>query len=211
MADDTEKKPEKSLLQRIGAEIVDIGEWLLDKLILDPHQRALNALVDDLGLTRGYPATQQLKIQHMLDMNWIEPWYQPKIDLNKRCLVGAEIFARARHPEHGMLGSGCVLANATESDLLLLTSYMIAAALRDWREFADLAPEMKIAVNIPVGALTKLPIAAIVRDNRPKHRNWPKWNRWLKRAQKTLPQSSPPWASASPSTIAAWLMIRWRG
>src|SRR5205814_551630 len=143
-------------------------------VLYDPFDHAaVVQVIDDLGLTRGYPATQQLKIQHMLDMNWIEPWYQPKIDLNKRCLVGAEIFARARHPEHGMLGSGCVLANATESDLLLLTSYMIAAALRDWREFADLAPEMKIAVNIPVGALTKLPIAAIVRDNRPKHRNWP--------------------------------------
>ena len=32
---------------------------------------------------------------------------------------------------------------------------------------------MKIAVNIPVAALVKLPIAAIVKDNRPKNANWP--------------------------------------
>src|SRR5205823_4323810 len=47
MADNTDKKPEKSLLQKLGGVLVDFGEWLGDKL---GHDRALKALADDLGL-----------------------------------------------------------------------------------------------------------------------------------------------------------------
>ena len=45
------EKDDKTLLQRIAREVVDFGEWLVQKLFLDPHSRALNALVDDLGGT----------------------------------------------------------------------------------------------------------------------------------------------------------------
>ena len=32
---------------------------------------------------------------------------------------------------------------------------------------------VKLAVNVPVSALVKLPIATIVREGRPKRGNWP--------------------------------------
>ena len=134
---------------------------------------AVRQVVNDLSLTRDFSSTQRLKLEDALAKNWLEAWYQPKIDLYRRCLVGAEVFVRVRHPEHGMVELGHVLANASETDLLTLTSYMLATALRDWRDFADLCPEIKIAVNIPVASLVKLPIAAIVKNNRPKQSSWP--------------------------------------
>jgi EAL domain-containing protein (putative c-di-GMP-specific phosphodiesterase class I) len=45
---------------------------------------------------------------------WIEFWYQPKIDLRKKQLVGVEAFARARHPQDGVLLPGTFMPGATE-------------------------------------------------------------------------------------------------
>ena len=49
-----------------------------------------------------------------LKKGWIEFWYQPKIDLRKKQLVGAEAFARARHPQHGVLMPSAFMPGARE-------------------------------------------------------------------------------------------------
>jgi EAL domain-containing protein (putative c-di-GMP-specific phosphodiesterase class I) len=149
------------------------GLHMLPVLYKPFRHDAIKQVVKDLDLRRGVPSTQRLELKDILVANRLEPWYQPKIDLRKKCLVGAEIFVRVRHPEHGILSPDSFLDGATEADLLTLTSYMLAVALREWRDFADLCPEMKLAVNIPVSALVKLPIVAIVKHNRPKNPNWP--------------------------------------
>ena len=51
MSAEDDKKKQRTLLQKFGRGIVDFGEWMVEHLILDPHARALNALVDDLGGT----------------------------------------------------------------------------------------------------------------------------------------------------------------
>ncbi len=51
MAETTEKKDDKTLLQKVGAGLKNFIKWTFEKLVLDPHGRALNALVDDLGGT----------------------------------------------------------------------------------------------------------------------------------------------------------------
>ncbi|HEX2515336.1 MAG TPA: DUF6603 domain-containing protein [Chloroflexota bacterium] len=77
MAGDTVDKPDgtgeaseteqddKTLLQRIAREVVDFGRWVVRTFFLDPHSRALNALVDDLGGT--LKSTPQLPTDLGLD------------------------------------------------------------------------------------------------------------------------------------------------
>jgi EAL domain-containing protein (putative c-di-GMP-specific phosphodiesterase class I) len=109
----------------------------------------------------------------VLANDWLELWYQPKIELRGKRLAGAEALARARHPEHGVLNPGTFLANASEADLLTLTEHVIRIALRDWEDFDYYDMPIPIAVNTPVSALTKLPIADMVRRQRPKAAHWP--------------------------------------
>jgi EAL domain-containing protein (putative c-di-GMP-specific phosphodiesterase class I) len=45
--------------------------------------------------------------------------------------------------------------------------------LRDWQYFADHGFALKMALNVPVSALVKLPISTLVRENRPKSDKWP--------------------------------------
>ncbi|MGH8636302.1 MAG: hypothetical protein ACREUZ_04115, partial [Burkholderiales bacterium] len=51
MAEASDKKEDKTLLQKIGAGLNDFIEWSFEKLVFDAQKRALKALVDDLGGT----------------------------------------------------------------------------------------------------------------------------------------------------------------
>ena len=51
--------------------------------------------VADSGSAAARP---RIAISEALRNNWIEIWYQPKIDLKRKCLAGAEALARIRRP-----------------------------------------------------------------------------------------------------------------
>jgi EAL domain-containing protein (putative c-di-GMP-specific phosphodiesterase class I)/FixJ family two-component response regulator len=103
----------------------------------------------------------------------LELWYQPKIDLKHRSLVGVEGLVRGNHPERGIIPPDAFLPGASEETMFKLTETIIVSALADWSRFSEHGFNLKIALNVPVSALVKLPISAIVRDNRPKSDRWP--------------------------------------
>ena len=57
--------------------------------------------------------------------------------------------------------------------MLALTERVILTALGDWEDFAAYGVSMKLAVNVPVSALVKLPIPQMLREARPRAANWP--------------------------------------
>ncbi|MCC6948991.1 MAG: EAL domain-containing response regulator [Bradyrhizobiaceae bacterium] len=115
----------------------------------------------------------RFNLDEILRMNWLRIWYQPKIQLARRSLVGAEGLVRAAHPQHGILPPGAFLPNASEESMLRLTEVVLLGALRDWQYFADHGFALKLALNVPVSAFIRLPIPTIVRENRPKSEKWP--------------------------------------
>lgn len=117
--------------------------------------------------------TVKVGLDEVLAKGWLELWYQPKIDLRTRALVGAEGLARCRHPVHGVLAPAAFLPGASEESLMALTDHVVLAALRDWQELAEAGVYLRIAVNASVGALTNRQIAPLIRENRPKRADWP--------------------------------------
>ncbi len=109
----------------------------------------------------------------VLARGWLELFYQPKIELRSTRMVGAEGLVRARHPTRGLLGPGAFLPGASEADMLALTERVIISALKDWEACAAHGVSLKLSVNVPVSALVKLPIPAILREERPRAPNWP--------------------------------------
>lgn len=118
-------------------------------------------------------AVQRVDFEAMLRKNWLEVWYQPKIDLKEMRICGAEGLARCRHPERGVVSPGAFLPGASENDLVRLTEVVLRIALTDWVRFAQIGFPFRLAVNVPVSVLSKLPILSIVRDHKPKHDQWP--------------------------------------
>jgi EAL domain-containing protein (putative c-di-GMP-specific phosphodiesterase class I) len=115
----------------------------------------------------------RLDLDEGLSNDWIEFWYQPKIDLRKKQLVGAEAFARARHPQYGVLMPSAFMPGALESSLVALSEKALAHALQAALKFAKLGVNLRMAVNIPVSALAKIDVADIVQTYRPKFEKWP--------------------------------------
>jgi EAL domain-containing protein (putative c-di-GMP-specific phosphodiesterase class I)/ActR/RegA family two-component response regulator len=112
-------------------------------------------------------------LDQMLREKWLQLWYQPKIDMRQRSLAGAEGLVRGIHPEHGIVPPGAFLPNAAEDSMLRLTETVLLTAMRDWEDFSKHGFTLRMALNVPVSALVKLPIAMLVRENRPKSEKWP--------------------------------------
>ncbi|MGA8931781.1 MAG: EAL domain-containing protein, partial [Pseudolabrys sp.] len=48
----------------------------------------------------------------VLNNDWFELWYQPKIELKSLHLIGAEAWVRARHPTRGIVPPAMFLPGA---------------------------------------------------------------------------------------------------
>jgi EAL domain-containing protein (putative c-di-GMP-specific phosphodiesterase class I) len=130
-------------------------------------------ILQDLRLGDPPTAAGRVDLDEALKKNWIEFWFQPKIDLRKKQLVGAEAFARARHPTYGVLTPGAFMPGAPESALIKLSELALTQALRTGLNFAKLGVSLRLAVNFPVSALVKLDVADIVQKYRPHYEKWP--------------------------------------
>jgi EAL domain-containing protein (putative c-di-GMP-specific phosphodiesterase class I) len=118
-------------------------------------------------------ARPRIAIAEALRNNWFEIWYQPKIDLKRKCLAGAEALARIRHPEFGVLQPGNFLPEVDENSVAELAQQALLATLLDWTMFEEAGFNLHLAVNVPVNVLFKLPIPRLVTEYRPKSERWP--------------------------------------
>jgi EAL domain-containing protein (putative c-di-GMP-specific phosphodiesterase class I) len=133
-----------------------------------PNERAAD---DDERDASGKP---KVTLAKALKHGWLEVWYQPKVSLQTHNMIGAEGLIRARHPELGVLGPGAFLPGAGEPEMLAMTEQVILTALRDWNDCAMVGmPGINLAVNVPASAFIELPIAQIIREERPKSDQWP--------------------------------------
>jgi EAL domain-containing protein (putative c-di-GMP-specific phosphodiesterase class I) len=135
----------------------------------------LQALCKLFETDTAAPATDDGKVtlRDVLKRGWFELWYQPKIELRSKRLVGAEALVRARRPDGSLISPGVFLPGAKEDDMLALTERVILTALRDFDDCAAHGASLKLSVNVPVSAFVKLPIARLIREYRPSAHNWP--------------------------------------
>ncbi len=121
----------------------------------------------------GVASPARVDLREALDNNWVEFWYQPKVDLRSGRVVGAEGLARVRHPERGIVPPQGFLPDAAAADQVALAEHALGSALAATAEFAAAGHTLQLAINVPVEALIQLPIPAIVRDHRMARGDWP--------------------------------------
>ena len=119
------------------------------------------------------PIPDHFDIEEALQNNWLEMWYQPKIDLRQKCLAGAEALARIRHPDYGVLLPATFVAGVADDKLVPLTQHALLTTLRDWEVFDASGFNLRLAINLPVNHMLKLPIQEIVAEHRPAAEHWP--------------------------------------
>jgi EAL domain-containing protein (putative c-di-GMP-specific phosphodiesterase class I)/CheY-like chemotaxis protein len=84
-----------------------------------------------------------------LQKRQFEPFFQPKIELATGQVKGLEVFARWRHPEHGLLSPASFIHALEENNRIdFLDWSMIELSLERCREFHDQGIPISISINL---------------------------------------------------------------
>jgi diguanylate cyclase (GGDEF)-like protein len=96
----------------------------------------------------------QNEMQHALDNNEFELYYQPKVDLFSGRVAGVEALIRWHHPRLGVITGGQFISEATDSGHLVpIGEWVISAACAQaklWHETNLALLKLPIAVNIAI-------------------------------------------------------------
>jgi EAL domain-containing protein (putative c-di-GMP-specific phosphodiesterase class I)/CheY-like chemotaxis protein len=142
-----------------------VQNYFADMPRRDGDAAATDTAADDFGLA--------ISLDEILNNGWLKFYYQPKMDLQRKCIVGAEVLARCRHPDRGMIPPGSFLPDADEECRRKLSHLALTTALESWGKFAQAGFPLKLAINVTVDDLMNLPIHALVRELRPSDARWP--------------------------------------
>ncbi len=103
-------------------------------------------------------ALSRISIDEALEKNWLDIWYQPKIDLRRKCLAGAEALVRMQHPQAGFLWPEDYIDLLDNDGLTKLVEHTMLTTLRHWTVFSDAGFNLRLAINVPAALLPQLPI-----------------------------------------------------
>jgi EAL domain-containing protein (putative c-di-GMP-specific phosphodiesterase class I) len=135
---------------------------------------AVQKIMTELKLGHGpAQAGVTISLADALKNNWVEFWYQPKVDMRRKQLAGAEAFARVCHPEHGVLLPGSFMPGADDASVAILAEQALVSALKSGLNLSRFGVNLRIAINVPVNCLVNLPVGKIVREHRPQVEDWP--------------------------------------
>ncbi|HEU5111590.1 MAG TPA: EAL domain-containing protein, partial [Micromonosporaceae bacterium] len=88
-------------------------------------------------------------LRRAIENDELEIYFQPKVALRDRRLVGVECLARWEHPTHGSVAPEDFVAVAEHTGLLSrLTDVVLAEGLRRCRQWADAGRPLNVAVNL---------------------------------------------------------------
>ncbi|GAB3551436.1 hypothetical protein GCM10027343_35640 [Noviherbaspirillum agri] len=94
------------------------------------------------------------ELQHALENDEFELYYQPKVDAASGRTVGLEALLRWHHPRLGLLSGGQFIPAATDTKQVVpIGEWVISAACaqaRRWQDAGHPLPEIPIAVNIAI-------------------------------------------------------------
>ena len=94
-----------------------------------------------------------IDVDQALRNNWLELWYQPKIDLRQMALRGAEALIRMRHPTWGVVPPSSFIPGEADPQLRVLSEFVIGRAMADWTAFIRGGQSIEMTVHLPMSVL----------------------------------------------------------
>jgi diguanylate cyclase (GGDEF)-like protein len=109
-------------------------------------------------------------LRRALDGDELEVYFQPKVTLGDRRLVGVECLARWEHPVHGTVAPEDFVAVAEHTGQLgRLTEAVLREGLRRCRDWTDREHGLSVAVNLSARTLTDPHFPARVKELLAEH------------------------------------------
>jgi len=133
----------------------------------------IRAIVQELKIGLPPSIAARIGLGDALENRWVEFWLQPKIDLRRKQLAGAEVVARVRHPQYGILQPEAFLPGATAAELTRLAELGIMTAIQAERRSSSIGVNLRMSLDVDIATLRSLQVTDLVRDLRPDLDNWP--------------------------------------
>ena len=89
-----------------------------------------------------------------LSNNWLELWYQPKIDPRALRPLAVEALIRLRHPSWGVVPPAHFLPQQGDPHFRALSDFVVMKAMADWRYFVNYGGPVELAINLPAAVLS---------------------------------------------------------
>ena len=99
------------------------------------------------------PPSPAVDVAEALKADWLELWYQQKIDARTLAPRGAEALVRLRHPTWGVVPPAYFIPDDSDPKFTALSEFVIRRALNDWHYFIDQHGPVDIAINLPISFL----------------------------------------------------------
>jgi EAL domain-containing protein (putative c-di-GMP-specific phosphodiesterase class I)/FixJ family two-component response regulator len=115
----------------------------------------------------------RVKLEEALRKNWLDVWYQPKIDLKSLVVCGAEALIRVQHPDHGVIEPAEFLPPAGDPLYKPLSFFVLRRAMADSAVFAENGFLLKISINVPASILNASGFVDLVRRMVPRDPSFP--------------------------------------
>ena len=113
-------------------------------------------------------------VEEAIINGWLEVWYQPKLKLDGRVIIGAEALLRLRHPEHGIVPPDKFLPSAHSDAYETMTAFVIDSAARDWRELAKHSLALGLSINAGMSLIQRPSFLEMIRSAWPHGQTRPK-------------------------------------
>ncbi|GIF06245.1 putative bifunctional diguanylate cyclase/phosphodiesterase [Actinoplanes siamensis] len=149
--------------------------------LLQRAELAANAAkVLPYGVQPFHPALESRAVRRLgiaadlrcaIDNDQLEVYFQPKVTLADRHVLGLECLARWVHPAHGEVAPEDFVAVAEHTgQLARLTEVVLTAGLRHCRAWADAGRPLSIAVNLSARTLLDSRFPDLVQELLEQHR-----------------------------------------
>ena len=152
-------------VQEFGAEL---GLNMLPLLATPFSDEALRATISSL-LPRETPPNPIVDVAEALHSNWLELWYQPKVEIRSLTLCGAGALIRLRHPTWGIVQPRAFVPDDDDPHFYALSNYVLSQAMQDWQFFLGEYGPVDLAVNLPVSFFTDANAIEVLMGQMPKH------------------------------------------
>jgi EAL domain-containing protein (putative c-di-GMP-specific phosphodiesterase class I) len=159
------RMPAIAAAQRLGEQL---GLAMLPVLATPFRTRELKERLADLVPTEA-PPPLPVDLVEAFAHNWLELWYQPKIDPHALTPRGAEALIRVRHPAWGIVPPAHFLPRQGDPHFRALSDFVVLRAIADWMQFAIDGRSIEIAINLPAAVLADPEFVGRMRRQLPDH------------------------------------------
>jgi EAL domain-containing protein (putative c-di-GMP-specific phosphodiesterase class I)/CheY-like chemotaxis protein len=163
-------QPALARAHRLGEQL---GLVMVSPLGTPFRTRDLKDRIADL-IPVDAPPPLPVDLVEALGNDWLELWYQAKIDPRALAPLGAEALIRLRHPSWGIVRPAHFLPEKGDPHFRALSDFVVLKAMADWMRFAIDSMPIEIAINLPAVVLADPDFVRRMRRQVPSH---PAFNR----------------------------------